>query len=73
MRFVDFAPQRAVLDPPSTRLFFTHAGPSSVNECVYHGVPMLTMGILGDQLERTLALEDTRVAESVKKETVTAE
>jgi hypothetical protein len=73
MRFVDFAPQRAVLTHPSTRLFFTHAGPSSVNEGVYHGVPMLTMGMFGDQLARTLALKDAGVAESVKKETVTAE
>ncbi|KAB5578105.1 putative UDP-glucoronosyl and UDP-glucosyl transferase family protein [Coniochaeta sp. 2T2.1] len=69
--FVDFAPQRAVLAHPSTRLFFTHAGPSSVNESLYHGVPMLTMGIYGDQLPRVLALDAAGVALSVKKETFT--
>lgn len=73
LHFVDFAPQRAVLAHPSTHLFFTHGGPSSVNECVYHGVPMLVMGMFGDQLPRTLALEAAGVAESVKKENVTAE
>ncbi|KAB5584993.1 UDP-glucosyl transferase family protein [Coniochaeta sp. 2T2.1] len=69
--FVDFAPQRAVLAHLSTRLFFTHAGPSSVNESLYHGVPMLTMGIYGDQLPRVLALDAAGVALSVKKETFT--
>jgi hypothetical protein len=69
LHIVDFAPQRAVLAHPSVRLFFTHAGPSSANESLYHGVPMLTMGIYGDQLPRVLALDAAGVALSVKKET----
>ncbi|KAF3797970.1 putative UDP-glucose flavonoid 3-O-glucosyltransferase 3 [Colletotrichum gloeosporioides] len=41
LKFVDFAPQRAVLAHPSTRLFFSHVGPSSANESLWHGVPIL--------------------------------
>ncbi|KAF9870956.1 udp-glucosyl transferase family protein [Colletotrichum karsti] len=71
LMFVDFAPQRAVLAHPSTRLFFSHVGPSSANESLFHGVPMLSMGIYGDQLPRVLALDNTGVALSVRKETFT--
>ncbi|KAF5510144.1 UDP-glucuronosyltransferase 2A3 [Colletotrichum siamense] len=71
LKFVDFAPQRAVLAHPSTRLFFSHVGPSSANESLWHGVPMLSMGIYGDQLPRVLALDSAGVALSVKKETFT--
>ncbi|KAA8905056.1 putative UDP-glucoronosyl and UDP-glucosyl transferase family protein [Sphaerosporella brunnea] len=71
-KFVDFAPQRAVLEHPATCLFLTHAGPSSANESIFHGVPMIAMGIYGDQLPNSMRLQEAGVAECVKKETVTA-
>lgn len=40
-RFLTFTPQRPILAHPSTRLFVTQCGTSSLNEAVYHGVPMV--------------------------------
>lgn len=65
--FLDNAPQRAVLDHPSCKLFFTHCGPSSANEALYHGVPQLCMGIYGDQLPRVMRLVNAGVALSIEK------
>lgn len=45
-----WAPQRAVLEHPSTKLSLTHAGGSSANETVFHGVPALTLAFFHDQL-----------------------
>ncbi|SLM35784.1 udp-glucosyl transferase family protein [Lasallia pustulata] len=66
--FVDFAPQRAILAHPSTHLFLTHAGPSSANESLFHGVPMIAMGIYGDQLPNSMRLSAAGVAESMSKD-----
>lgn len=65
--FLDNAPQRAVLDHPSCKLFFTHCGPSSANEALYHGVPQLCMGIYGDQLPRVTRLVNAGVALAIEK------
>ena len=72
-RFVDFAPQRAILDSSSTKLFLTHAGPSSANESIYHGVAMLAMGIYGDQLSNSMRLEAAGVALAIKKESFSSD
>ncbi|MCJ1393514.1 hypothetical protein MMC18_006389 [Xylographa bjoerkii] len=71
-KFVEFAPQRAVLAHSSLALFLTHAGPSSANEALFHGVPMLAMGIYGDQLPNSMRLHAAGVAEMLPKETFTA-
>ncbi|KAI3538041.1 hypothetical protein CSPX01_09838, partial [Colletotrichum filicis] len=39
IRVPSFAPQRAVLDHPNTRLYLTHGGGSSANETLLHGTP----------------------------------
>ncbi|TQV96692.1 hypothetical protein V2A60_002924 [Cordyceps javanica] len=62
-----FAPQRAVLDHHSTKLYFTHGGGSSANEGLYHGKPMLSMGIFSDQIANTTRLVAGGVAESLSK------
>ena len=66
--FLDFAPQRAILDHPQTQIFLTHAGPSSANEALYHGVPMLAMAVYGDQLQNSMRLVAAGVAKSLSKE-----
>lgn len=70
--FATWAPQRALLHHPSTVLFFTHSGPSSVNESIFHGVPMLAMGIFGDQMITSMRIERSGIAVRVDKETFTA-
>ena len=71
--FTSHAPQRAILAQPSTILFLTHAGPSSANEALFAGVPMLTMGVYGDQLPNSMRLREAGVALSLDKNDFTAE
>ena len=47
IRAYSFVPQLEVLQHAD--LFITHAGMNSVNEAMYHGVPMLVMPIMNDQ------------------------
>ncbi|SCN83745.1 related to UDP-glucuronosyltransferase 2C1 microsomal [Fusarium fujikuroi] len=62
-----FVPQRAILDHPSTKLYYTHGGGSSANEGLFHGVPMLSMGVFMDQISNTARLVDGGVAEPLNK------
>ncbi|KAJ5595532.1 uncharacterized protein N7459_001740 [Penicillium hispanicum] len=71
--FVENAPQRALLDHKSITLFFTHAGPSSANEALYHGVPMLSMAIYGDQIHNSMRLAAAGVALTIDKHTFTSQ
>lgn len=68
-----FAPQRAILDHESTKIYFTHGGGSSANEGLFHGKPMLSMGIFMDQIANTARLVSGGVAESLNKFTFTSE
>jgi UDP-glucoronosyl/UDP-glucosyl transferase len=70
--FLDYAPQRAILDHSSTKVFLTHAGPSSANEAVYHGTPMISMPFYGDQIQHNLRLVAAGVAKSLDKDHFTA-
>ncbi|KAF3354824.1 Urea amidolyase [Verticillium dahliae VDG1] len=62
-----WAPQRAILAHGSTAVFLTHAGPSSANESVFHGVPMIAMGVFGDQMNNALRLEAAGLTEGVTR------
>lgn len=70
--FAAWAPQRAALEHPCTVLFLTHSGPSSVNESIYHGVPMVAMGIFGDQMITSMRIERSGIAVRLNKETFDA-
>jgi len=65
--FTPFAPQRAILARPETVLFVTHGGGSSVNEALFHGTPMLTLGFFFDQLMNALRLTEAGVALALDK------
>lgn len=65
--FPFFAPQRAILDHDSTKLYFTHGGGSSANEALYHGKPCISMGFFFDQIANTTRLVAAGVAESLNK------
>lgn len=49
VKFVDWLPQNDLLANPKMALFITHAGPNSVWEGVYHGIPMLALPIVADE------------------------
>ncbi|KHE80908.1 glycosyltransferase family 1 protein, partial [Neurospora crassa] len=69
---LEYAPQRAVSGHPSTTLFVTHAGPSSANEALFHGVPMVSMPFYGDQIQHNVRLVAAGVAKGVDKDTFTS-
>ncbi|KAF7595517.1 hypothetical protein BBP40_005853 [Aspergillus hancockii] len=71
--FTDFAPQRAVLNHPHTHIFLSHGGPASVNEALYHGVRLVTIGVYFDQLQNALRLRDAGVSIPLDKDTLDAE
>jgi hypothetical protein len=64
-----FAPQRAILAHPSTKLFLTHGGGSSANEATFHGVPVVAIGYFFDQLCNSVRLRDAGVGISLDKST----
>ncbi|RKP25746.1 hypothetical protein SYNPS1DRAFT_28533 [Syncephalis pseudoplumigaleata] len=57
VRLLDHAPQRAILHHPSTQLFITHCGLSSVVETAEAGVPFLGLPLFSDQPSNALKLE----------------
>ncbi|KAF5859951.1 hypothetical protein ETB97_002211 [Aspergillus alliaceus] len=65
--FTTFAPQRAILDHPHTRIYLTHGGGSSANEGLYHGKAMLAMGFFFDQLSNVPRLVASGTSESLDK------
>jgi len=65
--FPFFAPQRAILDHNSTKLYFTHGGGSSANEALYYGKPCISMGFFFDQIANTTRLVASGVAEPLNK------
>lgn len=71
--FPFFAPQRAILDNESTKIYFTHGGGSSANEGLFHGKPMLSMGIFFDQIANTSRLVAGGAAEPLNKFRFTSE
>ncbi|KAH8736186.1 UDP-glucoronosyl and UDP-glucosyl transferase [Ilyonectria robusta] len=68
-----FVPQRSILDHPSTKIYFTHGGGSSANEGLFHGVPMLSMGVFMDQISNTTRLVAGGVAQPLNKFRFTSE
>ncbi|KAH7321304.1 hypothetical protein B0I35DRAFT_211656 [Stachybotrys elegans] len=68
-----FAPQRAVLTHPNTKLFLTHGGGSSANETLFHGVPVVVIPFFFDQLCNGTRLSEAGVGVSLDKSTFTAD
>ncbi|CAG7715949.1 unnamed protein product [Allacma fusca] len=49
VKLLKWVPQQDVLAHPKIKLFMSHSGLLSVQEAVYHGVPVLSVPIFGDQ------------------------
>jgi len=48
-------PQDDILAHPNIKLFINHAGKGGITESQYHGKPMLSLPVFGDQPSRTLS------------------
>ncbi|KAJ9607761.1 hypothetical protein H2200_007839 [Cladophialophora chaetospira] len=71
-RITPWVSQRGVLDHPSTALFISHCGGSSTMEAIYHGTPVLSMGVFGDQKANSKRLKAAGVALELHKDEFTA-
>lgn len=71
-KIIPWTPQRAILDHPSTALFISHCGGSSTMEAIYHGVPVISMGIFGDQKANSKRLKLAGVGLELNKDAFTA-
>ncbi|PYH89869.1 UDP-Glycosyltransferase/glycogen phosphorylase [Aspergillus ellipticus CBS 707.79] len=69
IHFCTFAPQRALLAHPSVSIFLTHAGASSTNEAVFHGIPTIALGVYFDQLSNAMKLRDAGVSIPLDRDT----
>lgn len=58
---------------PNCRLFITHGGILSVIESIYHGVPMLSVPVFGDQKHNSIEVQSRGFALHVPYFELTAE
>ncbi|KAF7725562.1 hypothetical protein EC973_009517 [Apophysomyces ossiformis] len=70
---LDWAPQFAILQHPSTRVFVSHGGAESAHEALYNGVPLLIHPFVGDQALNGNALQTVGVAMSHDRNKCTLE
>ncbi|XP_047741406.1 UDP-glucosyltransferase 2 [Hyalella azteca] len=69
--FSDWVPQQDVLGLEATRLFMSHCGRQSINQAMYHGVPILGLPIAFDQPRHCRKLERKRYAVVMQWEDIT--
>lgn len=50
VKLMKWMPQNDILGHPKTKLFVMHGGNNGQNEAIYHGVPMLVIPVMGDQM-----------------------
>ncbi|RUS20353.1 hypothetical protein BC937DRAFT_95402, partial [Endogone sp. FLAS-F59071] len=69
--FTTWAPQFAVLNHTSTRLFISHSGAESAHEALYTGTPLLLQPYFGDQPANTAKLVSAGVALRINPHSLT--
>lgn len=71
IHFTTWAPQFAILNHTSTRLFISHGGAESINEALYTGTPLLLQPFFGDQPSNTAKLVSAGVALKIDRQKLT--
>ncbi len=59
IKFVDWAPQNDILAHPAVKLFVTQSGINSLYEAAYNAVPMVSVPIIGDQINNAAKVSIT--------------
>ncbi|XP_064155757.1 UDP-glucuronosyltransferase 2C1-like isoform X1 [Anguilla rostrata] len=54
---LDWLPQNDLLGHPKTRAFVTHGGTNGLYEAIYHGVPILGLPLIFDQMDNMVRVE----------------
>eukprot|EP00054_Salpingoeca_dolichothecata_P033337 m.267315 g.267315 ORF g.267315 m.267315 type:complete len:524 (+) comp32902_c0_seq1:1-1572(+) len=73
IKTVSWFPQNDLLGRPEVRAFFTHGGWNTVQECAFHGVPMVGLPLFGDQWDNLVKAEYHGLAVSLAKDNLTEE
>ena len=58
VKLAPWLPQQDLLGHPKARLFITHGGLFSNQEAIYHGVPLISMPVFGDQFANAKKAQD---------------
>lgn len=70
---VKWIPQNDLLGHPKTKVFITHGGTNGIYEAIYHGVPILGIPLIFDQLDNMLRLKARGAADFVEITTLDTE
>ncbi|NP_001005027.3 UDP glycosyltransferase 3 family, polypeptide A2 precursor [Xenopus tropicalis] len=57
VKIMDWISQNDLLGHPKARLLVTHGGINSVQEAIYHGVPMVAIPLFGDQFDNAVRIK----------------
>ncbi|KAJ9063931.1 hypothetical protein DSO57_1035777 [Entomophthora muscae] len=71
IKLLPWAPQTAILEHESTKLFISHGGLESSFEAILSGTPILCMPFLGDQFRNARKLEDAGIAKYINRANAT--
>ena len=61
-----------ILGHSSTKVFVTHGGINSFHESVYHGVPMVIIPMMGDQMRQASLVQYREIGVVIKHQSITA-
>ncbi|KAG7258775.1 LOW QUALITY PROTEIN: hypothetical protein CRUP_008535 [Coryphaenoides rupestris] len=67
---LDWLPQNDLLGHPKTKLFVAHGGTNGIQEAIYHGVPLLGLPLMFDQLDNFSKVKARGVAKVLELSTV---
>ncbi|KAG8456720.1 hypothetical protein GDO86_002485 [Hymenochirus boettgeri] len=73
VKLMDWVPQNDLLGHPKVRLLVTHGGINSLQEAVYHGVPIVGIPLFGDQRENLIRVKGKKFGTFIPPEQLTAE
>ncbi|KAK0156489.1 UDP-glucuronosyltransferase 2A2 [Merluccius polli] len=67
---LDWLPQNDLLGHPNTRLFVAHGGTNGIQEAIYHGVPLVGLPLMFDQMDNFSRVKARGVANVLDLATV---
>ncbi|XP_054770938.2 UDP-glucuronosyltransferase 2B7-like [Lytechinus pictus] len=73
IKFLSWLPLQDVLGHPKTRLLVYHGGNNGFLEAVYHGVPLVVMPLVGDQVDVSVMVKELRLGTTLDKTRLNAD